>query len=1126
MDTLLFNSGARTLSANYVGTDLKIKSETYTLESNGVIYKSSIFNNASDVKINNYSAIYLTDKRSTRDFFEFDAVEEKKLQDLVTPIFINTCNNGEQLYLYIEETTTDENKQSFPYLLLPESKIYNSSRKYFEIQIIDNAHCRVAHNIEGSIYYLTANSADDIFFREDVATFDGVVDDTVFEYYIDIDTLTLVKEASASNGDIYRRVLSVNNNKLTLNNYNSGGGNLLFSTNSKFRISNTTKNKSILPKLDLSWISYNESKNSINASKSLFNQKSNYLATTQYTYATGNDINVSLLSLKNSLTDTNTVQRGDYMTRYNQSGIPNVDFKTYKTLDTGGFEETGNKNISITYNFYNKNYEFIPDEYNAFVTPTNLYPYKQLNINDSLFYKNGSLYGDSPHTSDRVYKNNIDNSELPKIGNYLCTWLSGSNGNEIWLDRYYIPERVTTSHALSSSSSTIFNYKTLGQVLKDDNDIDSNYFDVESMLTFYPGQEYIYQRIGPKYVSRYLEHLNNNKILDRFQLKTSGGGALRSPDENNFNDFTYNLTNSYFLTSFNTQSNIDSQLTLSFWLKKRDWKEKSGHQLLGSYTNQGISVSNDNAVTPFVYIQTPDGRSIDVYNTVGRRLFTINPFPQETLESIIDIVRVDHLEDFYIITDARNLYKIQSNGATYDSKKITEITEYINYVIDGNILYVLKNTQGNYVKIDLVTEEVTTDLKVTIPVEDGIVYDIRSIAVDSDGNVAGFRGSKTIKYDNKYAISLIENVALVKESFDHVERTIIAEIDIIDKTQQPPNLIKDFMIYDSSIYYLIGDTLLYKVNEENVIFFIENIDPTPSAQDAFPTVAIDFVREYVDGKIQEFPIVISEGDGDNPGFITKIIENEGELNTLITSPISTAVFFIDKCNTPIRYNLTSYKYLKELKQDFNSLKFNFKFKNLNNNRDFLQARFEYDVSEFIDGSKHHFAIRVDTINGYINVFIDSNKVFAYNFNAAKYNLSNLLNDGFCIGSTNFYNNILLPEVLKLPNYYYCNDLFMEQPKFYKEAVKDIDIKFLYLNNININKLSVSLPAGNNNKTETIKTYFKWRNSISKSNDINIIIKGEKIGNNNELVEKIKQLIIDDVITTLPASTNIKNITIR
>lgn len=1126
MDTLLFSSSARTLSAKYVGTDLKIKSETYKLESNGVIYKSSIFNNVSDVKINNYSAVYLTDKRSATDFFEFDTVDEKKLQDIVTPISVGTCNNSDQLYLYIEETTTDVSRKTYPCLLLPESKIYNSSRKYFEIQIIDNIYCRVAHNIEGAVYYLTANSANDIFFREDTSTFDNVVDDTVFEYYIDINTLTLVKEVSASSGDIYRRVLSVNNNKLTLNNYNSGGGNLLFSTNSKFRISNTTKNKSILPKLDLSWISYNESKNSINASKSLFNQRSNYLATTQYTYATGNDIDVSLLSLKNSLTDANTIQRGDYMTVYNQSGIPNVDFKTYQSLDTGGYEETGNKNISITYNFYNKNYEFNPDEYNVFVTPTDLYPYKQLNINDSLFYKNGSLYGDSPHTSDRVYKNNIDSGELPKIGNYLCTWLSGSNGNEIWLDRYYLPDKGSTSHALSSSSTTIFDYKTLGQILKDENNIDSNYFDVESSLTFYPGQEYIYQRIGPKYVTRYLEHLDNNKILDKFQLKTVGGGTLRMPDDTNLDTFRYSLTNSYFLTSFNTQSNIDSQLTLSFWLKKDNWEEVSGHQILGSYTNQGISVSNDDAVTPFVYIQTPDGRSIDVYNTVGRLLFTINPFPQGTLESIIDIVRINHLDDFYIITNARNLYKIQSNGATYDSKKIVEIAEYVNYAIDGNVLYVLESVQGDYIKIDLVTEEVTTNLKVTIPVEDGVTHDIRSIAVDDNGDVAGFRGSKTIKYDKKYAITLIENVALVKESFDHVERTIISEIDIIDKTEQPVNLIKDFLIYDSSIYYLVGDTLLYKVNEENIVLTIDNIDVKPAEDDVYQTVAIDFVREYVDGKLQEFPIIISEGDDNTPGFITKVVEKDGELNTLETSSISTAVFFIDKCNIPIRYNLTSYRYLKEFKPESSSLKFNFKFKNLNNNRDFLQTRFEYDVSEFIEGSKHHFAIRVDTVNGFINVFVDSNKVFTYRFNAAKYNLSNLLNDGFCIGSTNFYNNILLPEVLKLPNYYFCNDLYMEQPKFYREAVKDIDIKFLYLNNININKLSASLPAGSNNKTETIKTYFKWRNSISKSNDINIIIKGEKIGNNGALVEKIKQRILDDVATTLPASTNIKNITIR
>jgi hypothetical protein len=105
-----------------------------------------------------------------------------------------------------------------------------------------------------------------------------------------------------------------------------------------------------------------------------------------------------MFSLKNTLTDSNVVQRGDYMTRYNQDNVPSVNFKTYKTLDTGRFEETGNKNISITYNFYNKNYEFSPDEYNVFTTPSVLYPYKQLNINDSLFFKNGSLYGDSPHT--------------------------------------------------------------------------------------------------------------------------------------------------------------------------------------------------------------------------------------------------------------------------------------------------------------------------------------------------------------------------------------------------------------------------------------------------------------------------------------------------------------------------------------------------------------------------------------------------------------------------------------------------------------------------------------------------------------------------------------------------------
>lgn len=1113
MDTISFSTSARSLSSSYTGLDLRLKSSKYVLDTDSVFFKTPLLNNINAVKINNYSTLYLTDKILGGEVFEFDAVENSDLIDVVTPISVRSQNNLPEFF-YIEDTTTDTRKNNYACTLRKLDDIYIDSRRYFEIQFIDNIFCRIAHNIEGVSFYLAANSANEVYFSKDFGEFNDNIDASVFEYYINDKSLSLVKHLSGDSG-LQRKTLSHVGDKLTLTPYNTGGGNLLFSSNAKFDISNT--NQSVIPKLNVSWISYKQSENNIDIRRSQFDQKVNYLASTQYSYVTGNKIDVSLFPLKNTLADNNTVLRGDYMTQYVRKTTPNVNQRSYKSLNTGRFEETGNDNIGLTYTFYNKTYDFAPDEYTAFTAPDNLYPYTQLDINDSLFYKCGSLPGDSPHTSDRIFSHgDNDQNNIVNNGTYLCTWLSGGSTNEIWLDRYYIPEKTNVATALSSSTSTIFNYKGLGQSIKDANNITEDFFDVQSSLAFKPSKEYIYQRIGPNYVSRYLEHLDDSKIIDRLSLKSSTGAILPVPGDDNIDNYAYDLQNSYYLTNFNDLANLKSELTLSFWLKKKDWTKSSGHQIIGSYTNQGISVTNDRAITPFITIQNRNNREIDIYNTVGKKLFSITPFNSQSSERIIDIVRTYHLSDIYVITDARNVYKIQSNGATYDSKKIIELSGYVNYFNEGDNLYILENTNGKYLKLNINTEEIIETGVVSIPEEDGTSYDIRSIVTDNKGNVVGFRGEKSIKYDDKYALSLVEGVALIKESYDHVERTIVADSDLDDSDRLAGIPVKDFAVYDEFIYVLKGNTIL-KINNDNIVSFRRTLRGSTA-------VALDFVREYHENELKEYPIVVSEDRNNvNAGRITIIDESSPQSTTY---SISSKVQYYGKCNTPIRFNLTNYKFLKDARTQESELQFNFKVKNLNNNQDFLQTQFTYNVSRFIPGSKHHFAIKVDTTAGYISLFIDGEKYDEYEFEPAKYKIGNILNDGFCIGSTNFYNNILLAEVLKRSNIYFCNDLQMEQPRFFNEAVDDIDIKFLYLNNIKINKLTAALPAGINNKSETIKTFFKWQGSISKSTDINLILKGSNLRNDEDLSERVKQRIMDDVSKALPVSTNIKNIHIK
>ena len=143
----------------------------------------------------------------------------------------------------------------------------------------------------------------------------------------------------------------------------------------------------------------------------------NLLISNQYTYISGDSIKCNFINLKNQNSHKNYSYRSDYMEK--GGNIPLTDMRNYVGLFTGNDQEKGDYSITLGYEFYNTDYKFNSDKYTTFKTPENLYPYKQININDLEWNNRGSIAGDTPYTSDKIFQKKNKNQTKPKGAKWL-----------------------------------------------------------------------------------------------------------------------------------------------------------------------------------------------------------------------------------------------------------------------------------------------------------------------------------------------------------------------------------------------------------------------------------------------------------------------------------------------------------------------------------------------------------------------------------------------------------------------------------------------------------------------------------------------------------------------------------
>lgn len=1053
---------------------------------------------ARDATINNYSSIVLTDPILVDSAFELTTFQQPKKRVISTYLAISITNeiNDSTRYLYFDserETSSTQFANFTSHQMLPLSAVSNSRQMFFNVELINDNYARVSYTYDNRTYYLAVNTTDQVMFvhNNDYKPLEKLnfnyIDETIFSYVLDeaSESIFLLKQTLSDTKAL--GITTPSDTTLSLvsaANYNEflSFNNLNFKIRSNLEI--------ISKKLNTSWTKYDKvdvNSMNIDPAEIIEDQSNNLLLASQYTQATTRSIPTRPVVLKNQSSPLSRSSKSSYINL--QNGVPGINHRSYTGLFTGNHQERGDDEISINYTFYTMDFIAKPDAYSIFKTSASLYPYAQINVNDTSFARTGALGGNTPYSSDQII--GPKSPALGIDGQYLCTWLSAApdNSSAIWIDRYYNNNKMSPLEAVRAVNIDHSEYQSPVQLTLSSIDASYAFFDKTSDLVFEPNREYFYNRVGATRIEQVLGQYSSTLLADTLALKTSNNQLLIDYSEPA--DRVYNLDgNSYALFEDLDPINSSSQFTIAFWLDCDDWSDIRGHEILGNLTNQGFGLINDPLITPLVIV--PGVSSLHILN---------NDFVQlaETLAASATrmLSRFDALDNFNTITSAGNLYKYSCDGTMFDRKDLG--SAYINSCSYDNSTYLLKADGRTVVAINSITEILST-----YTVDDNS----KSIVVIDD-KPYGFLGEKALPYKDDAVLYQYSNNQIIYTNYKTGDRyvafkTLSAGNDV--------NFIHDFVVdNDDNLYISYGQNKVISYDSHRRQKWSTSVNTALSSISAV-NFAMDVCYEFVNNKKVQTLLIASRTPRDNICF-TKL-DTDGKVLTTVVTPI--------KYQSNVKYNLTNATYLQQAyKGRGKVLDLVMRLVNPLNNLDVQKVSYPIDLSTFTSGA-HHFALRIDAIGGNVTFFVDGRRVQNAYFNAAKYAQTSILVNNICFGATLFSRGITLSQFLKQPGKFFISNIKLYQPFIYSRALFDNDIKLIAMRKQPVRDAVLNLPCGHRNNIDKIKRFFAWGIPGMKSNNIKIYLKNSGIIDESVRAD-LKQQINLDLQSVLPMNTDVIDI---
>lgn len=1015
--------------------------------------------------INNYTAHYLTNKKNISDIFKI-LTKESTINTITTQLIFNSLGNSVDIkYLYTFKQSNSDYRDDIKaagIYSIPANIFDNNT--FFELEFISGRYVRIKHNNGLTDYYLNYTNNNVCFYRYDSDP-RNITEERLDMFTYEIDEsgyLTIYKNVSSND----TRVLMYDNDTLSFIPVIEGVS--ISRVNSLIKINYNYKE--IQYKTGTSWVKYDTTRiNELIADepRSIYDLKSQYLLHTNYSNCL-TSINLNYITLNNQRSEKDYIKSGTNMLISNLN-YPDVNFREYTTISTGNDQEKGNSNIALNYVFYNKDIIIQNGTDTFFKAPSSIYPFSKININDTDFVQNGSLGGTSPLVSDKIYINQKYSTQNNN-GKYMCTWLSAASPGAygMWVDRYY-------NEALNTKEPIL---------------------DYKSSLAIEPNITYKYERLGEQDINNFIT--SSSPIVSGFpyiydvkNVQTEYTGT-----EVTYNGFKY--------SKYSVQADVNrtSQFTISFDIYIQPNKDY-GFQLLGNKTDTGFGIRNNQIITPFIY--TYSGNTLYVYNS-DYILITTSTFDTD----IKDIIIYEPLEDFYVICTSGYIYKLNARANKVKLEIIPNLNNYINYLQENDKITFLTTSSGSCIEVDIKTFGYTNVDSIALPNYIGTEYDYAKSIIRYNNTLFYIPGER-IKYegyDSSFIFYTLRDINLIKHNLLNNE----ADIFLVSRSG-----ITDFNIDNNKNIYIGHNNKISVYTTLRQFLYSYALSAYNPALSSGNILNIDFGREYTSSATNMY-ISSLVADSNNNLSLLKIDIFDSNA-TSFAKLSATGIYSAYNSLTSRRYTQTNYNYFNNIYKP-NNISFELTLANYLSSEDILDTSINFNTSN-IDAGYHTFTYRFDSLQGNITLFVNGIHHTTLNIQPAKYKIQDIFNDDLFIGTTGFYNGIDLATYLNQPGYYFTKDFKVKNLLIYNRAVSNDTVAALALLGKRIDRLVLSMPAGQRNNIEQIERFFKFSQPNS-SKLIDVYIKNLNI-TNIDFRNNIVNNILAQATSLLPIGVKINNI---
>jgi hypothetical protein len=1087
---------SNSLQPEYVGNNLQITQRPFYTEQNLNFTFSNLFSALNDIKTNNFSNLYLTNRRSLSSIFTLNSLESDLNQTFSTYLAFNY--NNTPLYVSVDESNF-QNTNTSSSITLTSTNIQNSN--YFDIVFLSDSLCKIAHTYNNIIRYLTIDSSGNLYFADNVGI-SGISSPQIFYYFYDSINNYIV---------LYCKILDIptfityNNSIIatqpitTLSIQNFPDTSLISirpvsqSINS---FSITDYNAHYTPNFKNNILDVDDglSDNDINKS---------FLINCEYSNIEKDTFDVNILTLKNSQTPEN-------YTAYSDNYINNdyYNYRNYQKIYSGSNQEKGNDKISLGYDSYTSQVKLKAGSITYFHIPYNIYPYTQININDTNLAEKGAIAGSHPLQSDKIFKkkagylnsSNFGNASDENTGQFLCAWLSGSSDKllrPIWVDRYYNPQILTPSQALSSQEPQIIFYNDSFSNLVNSLSTNVILFDKMSDVYLEPGTLFAYHHLGQIYVQNYV-NLNNSKQIQNglINFYENGSDIISTIKENEFNF----QGNEYSISTSLSSIYNNNQFTLSFDLYNFNWSKDFANQIIGNYIQDGFGIFNQNAITPFIYFW--NNKILYVYNT---DLVLLKQIQYES--NIKGIFRLENLLDYYIILQNNKIYRVSTDNAiNYAATSVASLSNVLNTFNTPNSGFIL--TQQVPFSASILSYNFSNNI-ITDLTHSSLVHTLCSLPLSAMSTID--------YYNNNLYLTNSSTTQRVSGSLFYIDNLYqIKRWDLNNNTIYPyfsaANQVYTFNVDKNNNFWIIyGDTLT-NTSYNRVTNFTISLSNQP-----YTNLNIDFINELSNGNFDYNALVTSQLQiltSNQYNIKTQKISLSGDIkNTSYISNINSSLNNINPANG-------SY-----LRREVDSVYTNSNLNIRARLRDTVVPSTNIDINLIYQSLSalgmgyHNFCIKFDGNVGLLGLYIDGVFVDQNLFEPNRYVLGNLTEDSFLIGTTPFYEGMILTQATNQPNNFNMGNVKLKNLRIYDSVLSDFDILMLGNYNRVVSDMVFDIPCGKRSYIDEIDCVFKFDVPGSKSQQYNLVIKNTGISDRNTQI-LIEQRLKNKLIQIAPGYTQL------